>query len=140
MQTLIQDLRYGARMLLKKPGFTFIAVITLALGIGANTAIFSVVHTLLLRPLPFPESDRLVVLAGKGKESLLGRLFTDQDDRPGATPTALISHGLWTEKFGGDSSVIGKTIRLNGAPFEVIGVLPPGFEFLRRDDIYVPLG
>jgi putative ABC transport system permease protein len=200
MQTLWQDLRYGARMLLKKPGFTLIAVLTLALGIGANTAIFSVVHTLLLRPLPFPESDRLVVLAGKGKESLLGgtvsypdyedwrararsfedmacflntglnltgvdppvaassrrvswnffpmlgvkpqlgRLFTDQDDRPGATPAALISHGLWAEKFGGDSSVIGKTIRLNGAPFEVIGVLPPGFEFLRRDDIYVPLG
>ncbi|HEX2490388.1 MAG TPA: ABC transporter permease, partial [Blastocatellia bacterium] len=200
MNTFLQDLRYGARMLMKKPGFTLIAVITLALGIGANTAIFSVVHTVLLRPLPFPEPDRLVVLAGKGKETLiggtvsypdyedwraraqsfedmacflntglnltevdppvaassrrvswnffpmlgvrpqLGRLFTDQDDRPGATPTALISHGLWAEKFGGDSRVIGKTIRLNGAPIEVIGVLPPGFEFLRRDDIYVPLG
>ncbi|MGH9852713.1 MAG: ABC transporter permease [Blastocatellia bacterium] len=200
MQMLWQDLRYSARMLVKKPGFTLIAVITLALGIGANTAIFSVVHTLLLRPLPFPEPDRLVVLAGKGKETLLGgtvaypdyedwraraqsfedmacflntglnltgvdppvaapsrrvswnffpmlgvkpqlgRLFSDQDDRPGATPTALISHGVWTEKFGGDPGVIGKTISLNGAPFEVIGVLPPGFEFLRRDDIYVPLG
>jgi putative ABC transport system permease protein len=200
MQTLWQDLRYGARMLLKKPGFTLIAVITLALGIGANTAIFSVIHTVLLRPLPFPEPDRLVVLAGKGKESLiggtvaypdyedwraraqsfedmacflntgfnltgvdppvalpsrrvswnffpmlgvrpqLGRLFTDQDDRPGASPTALISHGLWAEKFGGDPGVIGKTIRLNGDPFEVIGVLPAGFDFLRRDDIYVPLG
>jgi putative ABC transport system permease protein len=200
MQTLWNDLRYGARMLLKKPGFTLIAVITLALGIGANTAIFSVIHTVLLRPLPFPESDRLVVLAGKGKESLLGgtvaypdyedwraraqsfedmacflntglnltgvdppvalpsrrvswnffpmlgvrpqlgRLFTDQDDRPGASPTALISHGLWAEKFGGDPGVIGKTIRLNGDPFEVIGVLSPGFDFLRRDDIYVPLG
>ncbi|HEV2669220.1 MAG TPA: ABC transporter permease [Blastocatellia bacterium] len=200
MQSLFQDLRYGARMLLKKPGFTLIAVLTLALGIGANTAIFSLVHTVLLRPLPFPESDRLVVLAGKGQNSLigggvaypdyedwraraqsfedmacflstrfnltgveppveapgrrvswnffpmlgvrpqLGRLFIDQDDRAGATPAALISHGLWTEKFGGDPGVIGKTIRLNGDPFEVIGVLPPGFEFLRRDDIYVPLG
>jgi putative ABC transport system permease protein len=200
MQTFWQDLRYGARMLLKKPGFTLIAVITLALGIGANTAIFSVVYTLLLRPLPFPESDRLVVLAGKGQNSLigsgvaypdyedwraraqsfddmacflstrfnltgveppvsapgrrvswnffpmlgvkpqLGRLFTEQDDRPGATPSALISYGLWTEKFGGGSGVIGKTIRLNEDQFEVIGVLPPGFEFLRRDDIYVPLG
>jgi putative ABC transport system permease protein len=200
MNNLWQDLRYGVRMLIKKPGFTLIAVITLALGIGANTAIFSVVHTVLLRPLPFPEPDRLVVLAGKGKESLiggtvaypdyedwraraqsfedmscflntgfnltevdppvaapgrrvswnffpmlgvkpqLGRLFTDQDDRPGVSPTALISHGLWTEKFGGDPGVIGKTIRLNGDPFEVIGVLPSGFEFLRRDAIYVPLG
>src|SRR5215510_14697270 len=200
MQTLWQDLRYGARTLMKKPGFTFIAVLTLGLGIGANTAIFSVVYTVLLRPLAFPESDRLVVLAGKGEESLigdtvaypdyedwraraqsfedmacflntgfnltgvdppvaapgrrvswnffpalgvkpqLGRLFAEQDDRPGATPAALISHSLWAEKFGGDPGVIGKKISLNGDQFEVIGVLPPGFEFMRRDDIYVPLG
>jgi putative ABC transport system permease protein len=200
MHTLWQDLRLGARMLLKRPGFTLIAVLTLALGIGANTAIFSVLYTVMLRPLPFPEPDRLVVLAGKGEGTLigsgvaypdyedwraraqsfedvacflntgfnltgvdtpvalpgrrvnwnlfqllgirpqLGRLFTQQDDRPGAAATALISHGLWMEKFGGDPAVIGRTIRLDGDQFEVIGVLPSGFEFLRHDDIYVPLG
>jgi len=199
---LWQDLRYGARMLIKQPGFTLIAVLTLALGIGANTAIFSVVYTVLLRPLPFPEPERLVVLAtgpagqtvkyrggvaypdyvdwrtraqsfedtacflntnfnligveppvavpGRrvnwnlfpmlGVKPQLGRLFAEADDKAGAVPTALISHGLWREKFGGDPAVIGKTISLDGNQFEVIGVLPPGFELLRRDDIFVPLG
>src|SRR5262245_61166894 len=200
MQTLLQDLRYGVRMLMKNPGFTLIAVITLALGIGANTALFSVVYTVLLRPLPFPEPERLVVLATTGVganyragvaypdyvdwrarvqsfedtacflttsfnligveppvsvpgrrvnwnffpmlgvKPQLGRLFTESDDKAGAVPTALISYGLWQEKFGGDPAVIGKTIRLDGNPFELIGVLPPGFELLRRDDIFVPLG
>ena len=195
-----QDLRYSARMLLKQPGFTLIAVLTLALGIGANTAIFSVVHAVLLRPLPFPEPDRLVILATTGVGATyragvaypdyvdwrtgtqsfedtacflntgfnltgveppvalpgrrvnwnlfpllgvkpqLGRLFAEPDDQAGAVSTALISHGLWTDKFGGDPAVIGKKISLDGNQFEVIGVLPPGFELLRRDDIYVPLG
>jgi putative ABC transport system permease protein len=200
MQTLLQDLRYGARTLLKQPGFTLIAVLTLALGIGANTAIFSVVNALLLRPLPYPEAERLVLLSGKGRDGTgrtnisypdysdwreraqsfegmaavrslsfnltgveraarlrgrmvnwdffqllgvqpqLGRLFVAEDDRYGAARTLLLSHGMWQEKFGGEAGIIGKKLLLDGEPYEVIGVLPPGFEYFRADDVYVPIG
>src|ERR1044071_4003540 len=200
MGRLWQDLRYGARILVKNPGFSLIAIITLALGIGANTAIFSVVDAVLLRPSPFPEPERLVILATTGTQvdnrsgvtypdyidwrdrthsfedtagflndafnltgvepamavsgrqvnwnffqllgvkPQIGRLFAAPDDQPGAVPTAIISDGLWREEFGGEAAVIGKTIRLDGNPFTVIGVLPPGFELLRHDDIFVPLG
>ncbi|MDQ3009354.1 MAG: ABC transporter permease [Acidobacteriota bacterium] len=199
MQTLLQDLRYGARMLLKNPSFTLIAVLTLALGIGANTAIFSVVNALLLRPLPYQESDRLVMLGEKtsagrrttvaypnfedwrvhsrsfeamasvrgqsfnltgleqaaqvrgrtvnwnffqvlGINPQIGRLFTTEDDRYGASRVALLSNAMWKEKFGGDASVIGKAITLDNQPYTVIGVMPPGFEYFRRDDLYVPIG
>ncbi len=199
MQTLWQDLRYGARMLLKKPGFTLIAVLTLALGIGANTAIFSVVDALLLRPLPYHEPERLVMLAEKTREGRrttvaypnfedwrararsfegmastrsqalnltgvdkpvqlrgrtvnwnffqllgvnpqLGRSFIAEDDRYGAARTALLSNGLWKERFGGDTGVIGRKLLLSGELYEVIGVLPPGFEYFRADDVYVPIG
>ncbi len=199
MNTLWQDLRYGARILLKKPGFTAVAVITLALGIGANTAIFSVVDALLLRPLPYHEPGRLVMLSEKlrvgrrstipypnfadwrerarsfegmasvrgesfnltgvdrpvqlrgrtvnwnffqllGVQPQLGRLFVESDDRYGAAPTALISNAMWKERFGGQASVVGKKLLLNGDAYEVIGVLPPGFEYFRADDLYVPIG
>jgi putative ABC transport system permease protein len=203
MQTLIQDLRYGVRMLLKRPGFTVIAVLTLALGIGANTAIFSVVHALLLKPLPYQEPDRLVMLSEKsltgqdgeyprwilsypnftdwreraqsfegmasirptsfnltgvdrpllawgrtvswnffqllGVQPQLGRLFAKEDGQYGAARTAVISNGMWREQFGGDAGVIGRKLLLDGVPYEVIGVLPQGFEYFRADDVYVPI-
>jgi putative ABC transport system permease protein len=199
MKAIFQDLRYGFRLLLKRPGFTFIALLTLALGIGANTAIFSVVNAVLLRPLPFLEPDRLVFLSEKTRDGFimsaaypnykdwseravsfqemaafrsqsfnltgldkpmrlqgrmvnwnffqmlgvkpqLGRTFVQQDDQPQATRTAMISNGLWKERFGGDPGVIGRPITVDGEPFTVIGVMPPGFEFFRQEDLYVPLG
>ncbi|MCI0351055.1 MAG: ABC transporter permease [Acidobacteriales bacterium] len=190
MSTLIQDLRYGARMLLKKPGFTLIAVITLALGIGANTAIFSLIDALLLRPLPGVEApERLVMVytsdfsSGRystssfpdykdfrdqnqvfsglaafannqamhlstggeserirgglvtgnyfsvlGVQAKLGRVLLPEDDQTlGAHPVAVLSHDLWQRRFGGDQSVIGKTVSLNGYTFTLVGVAPEGF-------------
>jgi putative ABC transport system permease protein len=200
VETLIQDLRFSARMLRKNPGFTLIAVVTLALGIGANTAIFSVVHALTLRPLPYHEPDRLALMSREGRNAIrrmaisypnyndwreraqsfegmassrstsfnltgveraarlrgqmvnwnffqllgiqpqLGRLFVSEDDRYGAPRTAILSHGMWLEKFGGDAGIIGRKLLLDGDPYEVIGVLPPGFEYFRADDVYVPIG
>jgi len=199
IENLLQDLRYGTRMLLKNPGFTLIAVVTLALGIGANTAIFSLVYALLLRPLPYPEPERLVMLSEKGRDGgrkqipyptfgdwreraqsfegmasirdqsfnltgvdrpvrlrgrtvnwnffhllgvqpQLGRMFVAEDDRYGAARTVLLSHEMWQERFGGEASVLGRKLLLNGDPYEVIGVLPPGFEYFQKDDLYVPIG
>ena len=189
LETLFQDVRYGVRMLVKHRGFTAVAVLTLALGIGANTAIFSVVNDLLLRPLPYRDAERLVMLweinqegtrqnttsrtnfrgwreqstafegmaafsdqrlslSGGGEpeevsvqlaspelfrvlgvEPILGRGFTEEDARPGTPDVAVLSHGIWQRRYGGDPTVVGKPITLNGAPFTVVGVLPMGFQW-----------
>jgi putative ABC transport system permease protein len=190
IETFLQDLRYGVRVLAKNPGFTAIAVLTLALGIGANTAIFSVVDELLVRPLPYRDAERLVMLweispegrhqnttsrsnfrawreqstvfesmaafadynialtGGSGEpeevaaqlanpelfrvvgvEPVLGRSFTQEDARLGAPLVAMLSHGLWRRRFGGDPRVIGNPITLDGQPYVVVGVLPAGFEW-----------
>src|SRR5918999_3750933 len=179
MTTLWQDIRYGARMLLKNPGITIIVIIALALGIGANTAIFSVVNTVLLRPLPYHESDRLVFLnekspvldemsisysnftdwrnqnqtfekmgvynrasynltgAGEAERivtgqvsadlfsvlrvnALHGRVYTNDEDKPGGTPVTVLSYGLWKRRFGGESNILGQALTLNGKSYTVI--------------------
>src|SRR6476661_6940033 len=188
MGTLLQDVRYGLRMLVKKPTFTIVAVLTLALGVGANTAIFSIVNAVLLRSLPYPDPDRLVriffnepglglrdvrfskpemddlltragvfedvspifegsenLTGGKQPERLeavngsfsyfsmlgatpqIGRLFGPQDFAPGFAPVAVISDGLWRRAYGADPNVLGRTLRIDGDPFTIIGVLPRGF-------------
>jgi predicted permease len=210
MNTLARDLRYALRAFARSPGFTIAAILSLAIGIGANTAIFSIVSALLLRPLPYQDADRLVILwntspglgitqdwfstaqyfdiknghpgfeqvglaiggnfnlTGEGdpervgvmrvSSSLLpmlgakvaqGRLFTAGDDSVGQPATAILTDGMWARRFGSDPRIIGRSIVLNGASYQVVGVLPRGFvlpqEVLpllygtEQADIFVPL-
>src|SRR5438552_5729711 len=181
------------RRLVRMPAFTGIAVVTLALAIGANTAIFSVVEGVLLRPLPYPRADEIVVIdhdapglgmasAGAapfqyftyredarafqdlalwqtstasvtgvaqpeevptltatdgllpilGVQPLVGRLFSKADDAAEAPETVVLMAGYWRSKFGGEASVVGRTITVNGRPREIIGVTPDSFRFLDR--------
>jgi putative ABC transport system permease protein len=197
-EELWQDLRYGARILLKSPAYTAIAVMALALSIGANTAIFSAVNTLLLRPLPLEDLDRLVFsvalregfdpfgssllefeayrqrnhsfasvgaamlrsfnLTGRGEperirgasvmvdylttlgvKPLLGRGFTFEEDQPGGPAVALIGYGFWQKHFGGNTSVIGEKLNLEGRSCTVVGVMPPGFDLPEAAEIWLPL-
>lgn len=196
MGVLVQDLRFACRLLLKSPGFAAVAVLTLALGIGANTAIFSVVNGVLLRPLPFRDPSRLVLvteqskfpvistsyqnyvdwrdqsrsfesveatrastltLTGAGEperlsarymthgifsllgiEPRLGRVFSPEEDRPGAAPAVLLGFGLWQSRFASSPEILGKSIDLDSRPYTVIGVLPAGFQLLQSADVYVP--
>src|SRR6266436_7253693 len=195
---LWQDVRYGARMLLKSPTYTAIAIAALALSIGANTAIFSAANALLLRPLPVEDIDRLVVpvtlregfdpfgspfleyaayrdrahcfsssgvatarsfnLTGRGEpervrgatvtanylstlgtKPVLGRTFSADDDRPGGPPVALISYGLWQKHFGGNADVISQSLNLDGRNYNIVGVMPPGFDLPGIADVWIPL-
>src|SRR5688572_3396659 len=201
MEALWQDLRYSGRMLRKYPVFTAIAVLTLALGIGANTAIFSIVNAVLLRPFPYDAPEQLVVpgesnsgtrggsslsypnfadwkdnrtvftytsavrsnenfnLTGSGDperligrlvsadflralgiEPIMGRDFVADDDRPGATPTVMLSYGLWTRRFGNDRSIVGKQITLNDQSYTVIGVTPQDLQYSLDADVTIPIG
>ncbi len=159
MNTLWQDIRYAVRMMGKNLGVTAIVVVVLALGIGANAAIFSVVNAALLRPLPYVDPDELVHLTGTdaperlagrgvsaeffnmlGVSPALGRSFAAEEDRPGANPVCIISHGLWDRRFGSDSAIINKQVTLSGASYTVIGVLPASYAFGTPTDVFVPIG
>ncbi|MGO9272223.1 MAG: ABC transporter permease [Terriglobia bacterium] len=190
---LVQDLRYGIRMLAKSPGFTAVAIITLALGIGANTIIFSVA----LRPMRYRDSDRLLMVwetSPEGSRSTvsaptyldwrdqntcfeqlaaarsasvalsgnppilvsgasiapnffrtfqlqpeLGRFFLATEFRPGGDRVTILSHEIWQTHFAGEAGIVGKTIRLNGETYLVVGVAPADFEFFGRMDVWMPL-
>jgi predicted permease len=200
MDALFADLRYGLRLFRKSPVFSFVAAGTLALGIGANTVIFSKVDAVLIRALPYDDPDRVIVLwedasrAGFAKNTpapanfidwrrlnrsfvdmaatrgatasltgdgvpeqilgrattanffsvlgarpQLGRTFTEAEDRDGAQ-VVVISHGLWRRRYGGDSSMIGRTLVMNDVRYEVVGVMPPRFVFRNRAiDYWIPI-
>jgi putative ABC transport system permease protein len=200
MYDVIADARHSLRMLRRSPGFTTAALAALAVGIGATTAIFSVVNAVLLKPLPYPDPDRLVVFqttspqgafnagspakfqhwreqssvvadvaayrtnvvnftGGAVPEQLrasqvsadyfrlfgapvhLGRTFAADEDRPDGTRVAVLSHGLWTRRFGSDPGVLGRTISLSGDSYVVVGIIGPSFdvaEFGPPPELWIP--
>jgi predicted permease len=203
MLGMLHDLKYAVRQLRKAPGFALIAVITLGLGIGANTAIFSVVNGVLLRPLPFHDADRLVriwhtppetsfpgmstfavspanfldwqaqshafssmaiygyrgfTFTGGDKaeqvdasavspgffptlqvQPLRGRVFSNDEDRPGHSSVVLLSHRFWQEHYGSGGEIVGHDITLDGAQYLVAGVMPASFRFPDFAQIWTPM-
>jgi putative ABC transport system permease protein len=201
MTSGLSDLKHGARVLIRTPLFTICTIVALAIGIGATTALFSVVHALMIRPLPYPDADALVVMwehnlprsrprnvispanflawrersrsfdgmaaftpgrvtltgAGEPQElaallvsanildvlgvgPMLGRGFAAGEDRRGAARVLILSHAAWLRQFGGDASVVGRQVTIDGGPASVIGVMPRGFEiFGLPADAYLTL-
>ncbi|MCC6991548.1 MAG: ABC transporter permease, partial [Acidobacteria bacterium] len=199
MDRLLQDLRHASRVLFKTPGFTFVVMFTLAVGIGANTAMFSVVNGVLLEGLPFRDAERIVDLneverddrtrgavapatfadwqrlstsievmaayrqrtfnvtlaTGEperlpgattsstffdvlGVSPILGRQFTRDDAAPGRGQNVVLSYGFWQRRFGGSEDAINQTVRLNGSPFTVVGVMPATVNFPQNVNFWVP--
>jgi putative ABC transport system permease protein len=199
--SLLQDVSYTLSSLRKAPGFSFVVVLTLALGIGANTAVFSMIDVVLLRPLPYPDSGSLVqlfetktpndstspdsvapatfidwseqsrafsnmaasegfhyTLTGNGMPELvwggaasaewfrvlgvrpaLGRDFLPEEDRASAAPTVLLSDRLWRRRYQANAGIVGKTVRINGDSFTVIGVMPEKADYQETNQLWIPL-
>jgi putative ABC transport system permease protein len=201
MHSIFQDFRYALRVLAKQPAFTLVAVFTLALGIGANTAIFSIINSVLLRPLPYPHAERIMVLSestGPGqdfsvalpdyfdwqkeaksfehlacthKESRnlsgipgrdpervscasvtrnffdvigvppkIGRVFSEDEDKAGAPPVAIISDRIWQRAFNRSPQILGQSITLHDQSFTVIGVMPAHMTSPQDSDVWLSLG
>lgn len=196
------DIQYSTRQLAKHPGFAVIAILTLALGISANTALFSFADAVLFRPLPFAQPERLVLMRGAagtlvdmgfekpdkfmqwnhavqsfeyvaaydagrvnladeqtpervpmmrvtggffpmlGVQPLIGRWFSQEEQRKGAHHVVILSHRLWQSRYGAAADILQKTVRVNGHSFQVIGVMPPTFQFAHdgeRAAMWMPL-
>jgi putative ABC transport system permease protein len=200
LEDFVRDVQLGLRLLWKSPGFTSVAVVTLVLGVGVSTAVFSVVDGVLLRPLPFPDSGRIVTIwntypqlggerqevsppdfcdwreqsrsfaqlaayerfswvlggepdslrlsaarvsgdffAAMGLHPILGRPLLPADDHGGTHRVVVLSHRLWTSRFGADPSVVGRTVTLTGVDHAVVGVMPAGFRFPHEAELWSPL-
>jgi predicted permease len=190
METILRDLRYSARMLIKSPGFTAVAVLSIAIGIGANTTVFSVINAVLLKSVPYNDPNSLVlvwgdsrtesslrkhnqvswtdiadiraqttvledvatyagwfpIMSGQGEAErvpaiqvgdgffkimkgapILGRVFTPEEQVDGQDFVVVLGHGLWQRRFGGDPNIVGKSVMLNGRPYNIVGVMGPDF-------------
>ncbi len=198
MDQLTKDVRFGLRMVRNSPAFTTAATLTLALGIGGTTAMFSFVDAVLLKPLPFPGAERILNVWEKppggdrngistlnfldwknqnsvftamaaqtwdsvtltdadvpvqlrngrvsaayfdifGAKPMLGRTFAPDEDQLGKEYEVILSHRVWQSRFGADRNIIGRSIRFGGAPYTVIGVMPPGTFDREWQDVWTPL-
>jgi putative ABC transport system permease protein len=195
--SLFSDVRLSIRTLIKNPGFTAVAVTMLAVGIGVNATVFTVVNAVLFKGFPFvKENDRVLYITPKdsnccvsypdfldyraqaksfqsmavvhgigrvvsdqtgfpeninvtevsadtfkvtGQSPIMGRDFTPSDETPGAAPVAMLYYGFWERRYGKDPAILGRTVRMNGAPTTIIGVMPEGYTFPQTVDMWVPL-
>ena len=196
---LLQDVRYAVRLLFKDKWFTLVAVVALALGLGANNAVFTLVNAVLIRGLPFDDPDRILAIGSTdargrtlgvsrldfddfrdgarafsglaiylgttinlseegrapeqyqgsygsanmfqliGQRPLVGRDFSADDDKAGVEPVVIITDGLWKNRYGGDRTVVGRTVKVNSLPSTIIGIMPPDMKFPVNNDLWMPL-